>query len=55
MPYLVDCCKAYATVGEMANVFRPGFRRTQRAEYLLNMERKEVKKTLRSGTDSPSL
>lgn len=22
MPYLVDCCKAYATVGEMAKVFR---------------------------------
>ncbi|MBW1973707.1 MAG: methylmalonyl-CoA mutase [Spirochaetes bacterium] len=22
MPYLVDCCKAYATVGEMTNVFR---------------------------------
>ncbi|MFH0727247.1 MAG: methylmalonyl-CoA mutase family protein [Pseudomonadota bacterium] len=22
MPYLVDCCKAYATVGEMADVFR---------------------------------
>ena len=25
MPYLVDCCKAYATVGEMANVFREVF------------------------------
>jgi len=25
MPYLVDCCKAYATVGEMANVFRDVF------------------------------
>jgi len=25
MPYLVDCCKAYATVGEMANVFRQVF------------------------------
>jgi methylmalonyl-CoA mutase N-terminal domain/subunit len=25
MPYLVDCCKAYATVGEMANVFRSVF------------------------------
>ena len=25
MPYLVDCCKAYATVGEMANVFREAF------------------------------
>jgi methylmalonyl-CoA mutase N-terminal domain/subunit len=25
MPYLVDCCKAYATVGEMANVFRDAF------------------------------
>lgn len=25
MPYLVDCCKAYATVGEMANVFRNVF------------------------------
>ncbi len=22
MPYLVECCKAYATVGEMARVFR---------------------------------
>jgi len=22
MPYLVDCCKAYATIGEMAKVFR---------------------------------
>ncbi len=22
MPYLVDCCKAYATLGEMTNVFR---------------------------------
>jgi len=22
MPYLVDCCKAYATVGEMTKVFR---------------------------------
>jgi methylmalonyl-CoA mutase N-terminal domain/subunit len=22
MPFLVDCCKAYATVGEMAGVFR---------------------------------
>lgn len=25
MPYLVDCCKAYATVGEMARVFRNVF------------------------------
>ncbi|MCD4716373.1 MAG: methylmalonyl-CoA mutase [Desulfobacterales bacterium] len=25
MPYLVDCCKAYATVGEMSNVFRDVF------------------------------
>ena len=25
MPYLVDCCKAYATVGEMAGVFRQEF------------------------------
>ena len=25
MPYLVDCCKTYATVGEMANVFRVVF------------------------------
>lgn len=25
MPYLVDCCKNYATVGEMANVFREVF------------------------------
>jgi len=25
MPFLVDCCKAYATVGEMANVFRNVF------------------------------
>jgi len=25
MPYLVDCCKTYATVGEMANVFRNVF------------------------------
>jgi methylmalonyl-CoA mutase N-terminal domain/subunit len=25
MPYLVDCCRAYATVGEMANVFRQVF------------------------------
>jgi methylmalonyl-CoA mutase, N-terminal domain len=25
MPYLVTCCKAYATVGEMANVFRDVF------------------------------
>ena len=25
MPYLVDCCKAYATVGEMAGVFRDVF------------------------------
>ncbi|MFH0728522.1 MAG: methylmalonyl-CoA mutase family protein [Pseudomonadota bacterium] len=25
MPFLVDCCKAYATVGEMANVFRAAF------------------------------
>jgi methylmalonyl-CoA mutase N-terminal domain/subunit len=25
MPYLVDCCKAYATVGEMADVFRDVF------------------------------
>jgi methylmalonyl-CoA mutase N-terminal domain/subunit len=25
MPYLVDCCKGYATVGEMANVFRDVF------------------------------
>ncbi|MBN1849583.1 MAG: methylmalonyl-CoA mutase [Deltaproteobacteria bacterium] len=25
MPYLVDCCKAYATVGEMSNVFREAF------------------------------
>jgi methylmalonyl-CoA mutase N-terminal domain/subunit len=25
MPCLVDCCKAYATVGEMANVFREVF------------------------------
>jgi methylmalonyl-CoA mutase N-terminal domain/subunit len=25
MPYLVDCCKAYATVGEMTNVFRSIF------------------------------
>jgi methylmalonyl-CoA mutase N-terminal domain/subunit len=25
MPTLVDCCKAYATVGEMANVFRDVF------------------------------
>jgi len=25
MPFLVDCCKAYATVGEMANVFRGVF------------------------------
>ncbi len=25
MPYLVNCCKVYATVGEMANVFRDVF------------------------------
>jgi methylmalonyl-CoA mutase N-terminal domain/subunit len=25
MPYLLDCCKHYATVGEMANVFRDVF------------------------------
>lgn len=25
MPHLVDCCKAYATVGEMADVFREAF------------------------------
>ncbi len=25
MPYLVDCCKAYATVGEMTNMFRDIF------------------------------
>jgi methylmalonyl-CoA mutase, N-terminal domain len=25
MPFLVDCCKEYATVGEMANVFRDVF------------------------------
>ncbi len=25
MPYLVECCKAYATVGEMADVFREAF------------------------------
>lgn len=25
VPYLVDCCKGYATVGEMANVFRDVF------------------------------
>jgi len=25
MPYLVDCCKAYATVGEMTGVFRDIF------------------------------
>jgi methylmalonyl-CoA mutase N-terminal domain/subunit len=25
MPVLVDCCKVYATVGEMANVFRQVF------------------------------
>jgi len=25
MPYLVECCKCYATVGEMANVFRDIF------------------------------
>ena len=25
MPYLLDCCKCYATVGEMANVFRDVF------------------------------
>jgi methylmalonyl-CoA mutase N-terminal domain/subunit len=25
MPFLVDCCKAYATVGEMADVFRDVF------------------------------
>jgi len=25
MPYLVHCCKVYATVGEMANVFRDVF------------------------------
>ena len=25
MPYLVDCCKGYVTVGEMANVFRDVF------------------------------
>jgi methylmalonyl-CoA mutase N-terminal domain/subunit len=25
MPYLVDCCKAYATIGEMADVFRSVF------------------------------
>jgi len=25
MPYLLTCCKDYATVGEMANVFRDVF------------------------------
>ncbi len=25
MPYLVDCCRAYATVGEMASIFRDVF------------------------------
>jgi len=25
MPYLVHCCKSYATVGEMANLFRDIF------------------------------
>lgn len=25
MPLLVNCCKAYCTVGEMANVFREAF------------------------------
>jgi len=35
MPSMVACCKAYATVGEMANVFRARFRRTQGTEYFL--------------------
>ncbi len=25
MPYLVDCCRSYATIGEMADVFRDAF------------------------------
>ena len=25
MPYLVECCKAYATVGEMTDIFRQEF------------------------------
>ena len=25
MPYLVECCRAYATLGEMADVFRDVF------------------------------
>jgi methylmalonyl-CoA mutase, N-terminal domain len=25
MPFLVDCCKAYATIGEMTRVFRDVF------------------------------
>jgi methylmalonyl-CoA mutase, N-terminal domain len=25
MPYLVSCCKAYASVGEMAGIFRQTF------------------------------
>jgi methylmalonyl-CoA mutase N-terminal domain/subunit len=25
MPYLLECCKSYATVGEMSNVFRDVF------------------------------
>ena len=25
MPYLVDCCKAYATIGEMTSIFRDIF------------------------------
>jgi len=25
MPFLVECCRAYATVGEMAGVFRQVF------------------------------
>ncbi len=25
MPVLVDCCRAYATVGEMTGVFREAF------------------------------
>jgi len=33
MPYLVKCCHAYATVGEMAEVFRQTFGEWKEPEF----------------------
>ena len=42
MPFLVDCCKAYATIGEMARVFRDVFGEFDEPSILIGVMRRDA-------------